>query len=98
MPPSNCNCIDSVNQTPEASPIKQPNRSRQIIPQRTRPSQRPAPARTRQAVQKLVAETALAIISVAAQNMPTSDMPTPKPTASTMATWRQCCLPNLGQK
>ena len=43
--------------------------------------------------QNAVAETALAIISVAAQNMPTSDMPTPKPTARTMAYWRHCWRP-----
>ena len=38
------------------------------------------------------------IISSAAQNMPISDMPTPNPTASTMAYWRHCCLPYFFQK
>ena len=43
-------------------------------------------------------DTDLLIMARAAQNMPISDMPTPNPTASTIAYWRHCCLPYFFQK
>ena len=51
-----------------------------------------------QNIQNVDTDTALAIICRAAHDMPISDIPTPKPTASTIAYCRHCCLPNRGQK